>query len=324
MSELTRTATMPTSSKRLFIQDVITNRSFLIDPGSDISIIKTSGDGSPVGIASAVNGSTINIYGTQRLTIDLQLRRQFTFIFRLANTSTNIIGADFLYFFDLAPRLRTRTLIDFASGITVDGILRDCDQSSVSLVNKDPRIEHLLANIKPKANQVVFHNVEHHILTEHQRPIRSKPRRLNPENLKQAKAYFKEMVDAGICRISSSPWSSPLHIVKKKNGSLRPCGDYRRLNAITVPDAYPIQHIQDFAFNLGGMKMFLTVDIKNAYWNIPVAPESIPKTDLATPFGLYEFVKMPFGLCNAAQSFQRFMDEIFRDQPNIYVYIGDI
>ena len=304
------------------------SRRFLIDPGSDISIIRATKEESnsvPVYQVVAANSSPINVYGYKKLTVNFNLRRTFTFNFRIANTSSNIIGADFLYFFDLAPRLRTRQLIDCTSGITAKGSVLTTNQSSVSLVStQEERVKQLLTCFKPKADEVVLHNVKHHIITEHQQPIRSKVRRLDPERLKQTKAHFKELVQNGVCRASNSPWASPLHLVKKKNGQWRPCGDYRRINNITTFDAYPIQNIQDFAHNLDGKKWFTTIDIKNAYWNIPMAEDSIAKTAVITPFGLFEFLKMPFGLRNAAQSFQRFMDEAFRSMPGVYIYIDDI
>lgn len=166
-------------------------------------------------------------------------------------------------------------------------------------------------------------NVFHYIETKGQ-PIFAKPRRLRPERLTAAKEEFRIMCSQGLCRPSSSNYASPLHIVEKSNGELRYCGDYRALNAITVPDRFPIPYVQDLTYNLHGKTIFSVIDLRKAYYQIPVHPDDIPKSAITTPFGLFEFCVLTFGLRNAAQTFQRYMMQIFQDLDFVFIYIDDI
>jgi hypothetical protein len=129
-------------------------------------------------------------------------------------------------------------------------------------------------------------DVVHHIRTSGP-PIASRFRRLDSEKLAAAKAEFLQMEKDGIVRRSDSPWSSPLHMVRKPDGSWRPCGDYRRLNLVTIPDTYPLPNMLDFTERLVGCVVFSKVNMRKGYHQILMNEDDIKKTAIITPFGLF-------------------------------------
>jgi len=167
------------------------------------------------------------------------------------------------------------------------------------------------------------HGVEHHIETAGP-PLTARACRLDPAKLRDARQEFAAMEKAGIIRRSDSSWASPLHMVRKTDGTWRPCGDYRRLNNVTKADRYPVPNIQDFTARLHGCTVFSKLDLRKGYYQVPVRPEDVAKTAVITPFGLWEFLRMPFGLKNAGQSFQRLMDRLLSGLDFIFVYLDDI
>ena len=148
--------------------------------------------------------------------------------------------------------------------------------------------------------------VEHELHT-HGPPIRQPYHHQNPEVRRQEQEQLKEMLEQGIVRPSSSPWASPVVMVKKKDGTLRFCIDFRKLNAVTIKDAHPLPRIDDTLETLKGAKYFSTLDLKSGYWQVPIKEEHRLKTTFRQ---LYEFNRLPFGLCNAPATFSRLMDNV--------------
>lgn len=168
--------------------------------------------------------------------------------------------------------------------------------------------------------------ISHDIPVLDDKPIRQRYRRLPPSDYEAVKAHLRQLLDSQVIRESSSPYASPIVLVRKKDGSLRMCVDYRQLNSKTRKDAFPLPRIEESLDALSGAQWFSTLDLASGYNQVPVTEHDRPKTAFCTPFGLFEFNRMPFGLCNAPSTFQRLMERMFGAQhcQSLLLYLDDI
>ena len=168
--------------------------------------------------------------------------------------------------------------------------------------------------------------VKHRIPTVDDVPVAQPYRRIPPSQLDEVKDHIRQMLRRGIIRESSSPYASPMVLVRKKSGKLRICIDYRLLNKKTRRDAYPLPRVEESLDVVAEGKWFSTIDLQSAYNQVEVEEDDKQKTAFCSPLGLYEYNRMPFGLNNAPATFQRLMQNIFREEfhDQLAVYLDDI
>jgi hypothetical protein len=163
-------------------------------------------------------------------------------------------------------------------------------------------------NIKLKKNDVVYY----------------RPYRLAPIEREKVNNIIQDLLDKGIIKESNSPFASPMILVKKSDGSDRMCVDYRALNKLIERDRYPLPLIEDQIDKLGRAKYYISIDMKNGFYQIPVSKESTKYTAFITPDGHYEFLRMPFGICNGPTVFQRAISKAVQHLKFLLVYMDDI
>ncbi|KAK4469996.1 hypothetical protein MN116_000019 [Schistosoma mekongi] len=258
-----------------------------------------------------------------------------------------ILGVDFLR--------KNRALVDFSTSCvlvgrhvvpiatTVDSKCMGAVDASnqLSMIDKvsigshlDRQTRYRVVSVLMKFREVFEENglpgrtraVWHEIDTGDHKPIKQYPRRVPIHYQPELDKMIKEMLKHKVIRPSTSPWASPIVLVKKKDNSLRLCVDYRRLNAITKRDSFPLPRIDETLDVLGGAQWFSTLDLASGYWQVEIRPKDRQKTAFVIPTGLYEFETMPFGLTNAPATFQRLMQTILEGlvPKRCLIYLDDI
>ena len=211
--------------------------------------------------------------------------------------------------------------------------LRDLIQRSTEHVDQDQKFQ--ITKLLCKYQDVFARDdddlgrtdlTKHTINTGNAQPIRQPALRVPLHLRSEADQQVEDMLKRGVIEPSHGPWAAPVVLVKKKDGSTRFCVDYRKLNAVTLKDAYPIPRINDSLDSLSGAAWFSTLDLASGYWQVEVDPKDQSKTAFSTRNGLYQFRVMPFGLCNAPSTFERLMEMVLSGlQWQIcLVYLDDI
>ena len=188
-------------------------------------------------------------------------------------------------------------------------------------------IDQILADFKGQTDGSLGEakGLVHDINTEGHDPCWTPPHRIAPAWRDPLKKEVTSWLEKGIIKPSNSPWSSPVVPVRKPDGSLRLCVDYRALNKITTPDPYPIPRIDELIDELNGARYLTKIDLNKGFLQIPLNPGDQPKTAFQTPWGKYEFTRMPFGLMNAPSTFQRSMNTVLQGMEEFAIcYIDDI
>ena len=315
----------------------VDGKNILIDTGSTFSLVPARAEERKRrpnnGLFKGAQGTPISVYGQKTILVDIGTGRYFKHKFFIADVEDPLLGMDFLLEHRLAVDPVNSKLfdVDTFQSAKVNAIITN----SITSVHENEingKLQYLWKEFPSLCDASVSkltshpkHNIVHDILLkEGTKPTAAKARRMFGPKLEAARHEIDTMLKLGIIRPSKSEWASPLHVVPKGDGSFRPCGDFRELNAATIPDRYPVPHLQDFTNCLKNAKIFSKIDLARAFHQIPLSKTAIPKTAITTPFGLFEFVRMPFGLCNAAQAFQRFINMVTNGLEGVYVYIDDI
>ena len=168
--------------------------------------------------------------------------------------------------------------------------------------------------------------LKHRIPTGEAQPIRQPLRRVPYHMQKEMDEQIDNMLKKDVITPSKSPWASGIVLVKKKDGSKRFCVDYRRLNEVTIEDAYPLPRIDESLDQLAGSKWFSCLDMNSGYWQVELDPQDREKSAFISRKGLYEFKVLPFGLCNAPATFERLIEIVLAGLhwETCLVYLDDI
>lgn len=314
----------------------------LLDSGANVSVIaadyldtvlkfKPKKLVSDIRNIKVADGNTCEIIGLLNLPICFGSLRHTVKVYVVPTISTSfILGSDFCNLFRIKIDYGSEQ-IEIPKNTIAENNVGNC--LSISL-------DHLDSVQQPQAKAIIdkfqdlsgknglgrTNKIEMFIDTGDSRPFKQKQYPLSPHLSKILNDEIDDMLNLKVIEPSNSPWSSPLMMVKKSSGEYRVCFDGRKLNSITKHDAYPLPRIDSILNNLRDAKYISSIDLKKAFWQVPLDVSSREKTAFPVAGrGLFQFTVMPFGLCNSAQMQQRLVDSLFGPEfeNNIFTYLDD-
>lgn len=293
----------------------------LVDTGSSFTLIDqslTTTEPDATTSIETATGELKKVHGPTRLSVDG--KPTSVYVTEGINSGISILGTDWLR--------KNSALIDYTNNrILLNGTSKALHFGRTGHCPIDSLTKLLLSYDDLFNEEVGEMTVDYPMrITTNSPPIAQPSYRAPLTKRYVIDAEIDSMLNAGIIRPSSSPWASPVLLIPKKTGDMRFCVDYRKLNAVTERDNYPLPRIQDIFDSLGGSAVFSTLDLRSGYWQVPVAEHDRAKTAFVCHRGQFEFNRVPFGLTNAPAVFQRVMTQVL--QPVIgkcaLVYIDDI
>ena len=336
-----------------FIEFHNNNRYFLalLDSGAQLNVINTKllstlkyhpTDHHPsFTTLQGVQGKSSTIQEWVEITISLSNGQTEQVIFAAINDFPNgiILGLPFL--------TKTGAVVDYANGVltTIHGpicltsfkksrnavhVIETPKLALQGLTNKQEKKLYKILNkyaaVWRNNRRGITTEVKHQIFLSTNIPINCRPRRHTPHEQQAIDKEIEKMLGENVIRPSASPYASEIVLVQKPNGEWRVCIDYRQLNAVTIPDRYPIPRISDLLYRIQNSQYFIVIDLRAGYWQVPMHPDSIKYTAFRCFRGLFEFLVMPFGLCNAPASFQRLMNALLGKLyfHGVVIYLDDI
>lgn len=278
---------------------------------------------------TVANGDKCNIEGVVSIPISLIGRtRVFDVLIVPSLPHQLILGVDFWCRMEIVPDLHAGEWCFRPEGEVSDVGL--CSLQDADHLSSDQKriLDNLVkSTFKSMSGTLGCTHMVEHVIRTNSSPIKQRHYPLSPALQKEVNLELDQMLKNGIVEPSNSPWASPIVLVKKPDGRYRFCVNYKKLNEVSLPDAYPLPFVNSTLDKLRDARYLTTLDIKSAYWQIPMAESSRPMTAFVVPTrGLYQFKRMPFGLHNAPATWQRFIDRVIGIdlEQYVFVYLDDV